>query len=168
MTEIDYAAPAAGLPAPRVAGVAGGVGTTLVARMLDTAADYGQHRPGEAVEVLVCRSVPGQVATAIASATSLDVRPVLVIVDDCPQRDWLRTVTQRVEMARPNLPAVLRVRWIEQLRAVDNPHEALDTGLHAHQYREDIPRWCEPAFQDAAPLIAAVHTLLTTTPAVTA
>ncbi|UOT08469.1 hypothetical protein MPY17_40120 (plasmid) [Rhodococcus opacus] len=151
---------AVGFPMPRIAGIDGGVGTSLVATMLKVPFDSGKRGPGEQVDVLVCRSVTGQIARAIATTMAMPVPPVLVVVDDCGQ-SWPKTARQRIEMARPNLPAVVRVPWIEQLRSVDDPHLLLAEALHGHDYLDEVPRWALPAQKAAQELVTAVTGLLT-------
>ncbi|PQP19035.1 hypothetical protein [Rhodococcus opacus] len=148
------------LPVPRIAGIGGGVGTTLVATLLAAPFDAGKYQAGDQVDVLVCESVTGSVANAIAAGMMQPIVPVLVVVDDCG-RPWPKTVRQRVEMARPNFPRVVRVPWLERLRSVDDPHAVLAEALHSHTYLDEVPGWAMPTQKAAAELTAAVTTLLT-------
>ncbi|GGG01410.1 hypothetical protein GCM10007304_14230 [Rhodococcoides trifolii] len=146
---------------PHVSGVAGGVGTTLAATLLDIRSDYGVRRHGETVDVLVCRSVPSQIAQSIAASMSQGRPPVLVVVDDGPL-PWPRTSKQRIEMARPNIPHIVRIPWIDRLRSLDDPHASIFEALHGHDYLDELPRWIRPVQIAAEQLTAAVTAVLTT------
>jgi predicted secreted protein len=106
---------------PLLGSVAGGVGATVLAALLQceetgvVAADGSQP-----VDVLVCRSTARSVRDAIAIASRMRPAPVLAVVADCPQ-NAPSAVRHRLHMAGPNLPAIVRVPWWGWLRDVDDP-----------------------------------------------
>ena len=113
----------AGPEVPRVGGVAGGVGTTTVAALLQ-AADVGIVQPEGVVRVhvLVCRSTASSVQAAVVLAARMPLTPVLAVVADCGDRPPA-TVRHRLHMAEPNLAAMVRVPWWPSLREADDPAE---------------------------------------------
>lgn len=107
------------LRAPRVAGIAGGVGTTTVATALR---GYDRGRAAdEGVEVLVCRSTGMSLHAAASAITWLVAngrqRPVLVVNADLPGplRGPLRA---RIRMIEPQVAGLIVlpfvVHWREQ------------------------------------------------------
>jgi len=165
MTDTTHDAPtaAAGPPVrpPRVGGVGGGVGTSLVARLLggDDAGvlDAGVVGPGTAVDLLVCSSTATSVRDAIALAAAAPGPVVLVVVADCGDREPA-TVKQRLRMAEPNLAALVRVPWFPTLRTLDDPAGHLIEVA----WGDRVPHRSErTAAGVAAALVAAVTPLLT-------
>lgn len=145
---------------PRVGGAGGGVGTSLVARLLggDDAGvvDAGVVSPGAPVDLLVCESTARSVRDAIALAAAAPAPLVLVVVADCGSSEP-KTVKQRLRMAEPNLAALVRVPWWPTLRDLDDPGDHLvrvawgDTTPHRTE---------RAAPQIATALVAAVSPLL--------
>lgn len=155
------AAASAPVRPPRVGGVGGGVGTSLIARLLggddDGVLDAGVISPGTAVDLLVCSSTATSVRKAIAVAAAAPCPVVLVVVADCGDREPA-TVKQRLRMAEPNLAALVRVPWFPTLRTLDDPAGHLIQvawGDRAPQRSE------RTAAGVAAALVAAVSPLLT-------
>ncbi len=120
-TEAD---PGSGVPqVPRVGGVAGGVGTTTVAALLQgTDAGTVTAQSTTPVHVLVCRSTASSVQAAVVLAACMPLTPVLAVVADCGDRPPA-TVHHRLHMAEPNLAGVVRVPWWPSLREADDPAE---------------------------------------------
>jgi len=106
---------------PRVGGVAGGVGATVVAALLQ-AADAGTVTAEgvDRVHVLVCRSTASSVQAAVVLAARMPLTPVLAVVADCGDRTP-GSVRHRLHMAEPNLAGVVRVPWWPSLRELDDP-----------------------------------------------
>ncbi|WP_028938092.1 hypothetical protein [Pseudonocardia spinosispora] len=110
------------LRAPRVAGIAGGVGTTTVATALR---GYDRGRAAdEGVEVLVCRST-GMSLHAAASAVTWLVengrqRPVLVVNADLPGplRGPLRA---RIRMVEPQVAGLIVLPYVVHWREQADP-----------------------------------------------
>lgn len=141
--------------APRVGGIGGGVGTSVVAALIE-AQDLGVVTDAAAIEVLVCRSTASSVTKAIALATSVPVRPVLVVVDDCPN-PWVPEVTARVKSA--DIDHKMRLRWIDPLRAAANP---VQTAASAVWAQDERPRkWLLGLREDRDRLVTAVIDVLT-------
>ncbi len=143
---------------PRVGGVAGGVGTTTVAALLQ-ATDAGiiTAQSTTPVQVLVCRSTASSVHAAVTLAARLPLSPVLVVVADCGDRPP-STVRHRLRMAEPNLAALVLLPWWPSLREADDPA----TRVRTVAWGEAAPTRSErslPGVLDA--LVAAVTPLVT-------
>lgn len=109
------------LSAPRIAGVAGGVGTTTVATALRA---YDRGREGErGVDVLVCRSTGQslhQAATIVAwLADNGRPRPVLAVTSDQPGTTH-STCKARLRMMEPRL-AVVVLPYVGHWREMTDP-----------------------------------------------
>lgn len=122
--------------APRVCGVAGGVGTTTIAAAL-RAQDLGVYRGGPA-DVVVCRSTSTSLAVAHRVVNAVPGSPVLVVVADGP----LRTppvVTARVRMVEPHLTALVWMPYVPRWREIDQALEqAVAVPCHP---RSSVPKW---------------------------
>lgn len=145
---------------PRVGGIAGGVGTTTVAHLMNGndvgAIDANGSQP---VEVLVTRATAVAVSWAIQTAQAMPVRPVLVVVA-CSADRWPTVVEQRLKMAETNLSTpVLRLRWCTQLAASDNPWDLLADAVAAEDRKKY--RWSNQAREFQSQLIDAVKAILT-------
>ncbi|HEY0573557.1 MAG TPA: hypothetical protein VGD73_05600 [Pseudonocardia sp.] len=110
------------LRAPRIAGVAGGVGTTTLATALR---GYDRGRAAEqGAEVLVCRSTGGSLhaaATVIAwLGTTGQPRPVLAVIADQPTpiRGPLRA---RLRMIEPQVNGLVVVPYVPHWRELTDP-----------------------------------------------
>ncbi|MGD9530140.1 MAG: hypothetical protein AB7I38_11920 [Dehalococcoidia bacterium] len=124
---------------PRVAGVAGGVGTTTIAVALH-AEDGRVWRGDVAVHVLVCRSTMTSLASAQAAAAAAAARgstAVLAVVGDggsltAPMRASLR-------MVDPYVAGVVHVPYVAGLRDLVRPWDAaadvLATGAPPRELR---------------------------------
>jgi hypothetical protein len=111
-----------------VSGVAGGVGTTTVSRVLgDLAHDLGTALPewqgtplllvtrGTAAGTLVATE-----AVAALTSTAQSVRVVLAVVDDGPYRQP-GTARSRLRALSPRLVGQVRLPYVEGWRYVDDP-----------------------------------------------
>lgn len=143
---------------PVIAGVAGGVGTTVVAGLLGVP-DVGVWVPGMAADVLVCRSVAHQLAAVTRAAATLDPAPVVVIVADCAEKAPA-AVRDRAHMLEPNVAAVVWIPWLAPLREVADPAAAARDAVLG----DAPPRWAMAARVRREDLIAAVSTLVSTEP----
>lgn len=118
---------------PLVGGVAGGCGTSLVAGLLGCT-DIGTVAVGDRIDVLVCRSVSSHLTLATRIAIDSPTPPIVVVNADAPIRPPAQ-VRHRERMLEPNVWAVLRLDWIEPLRAMSDPimgarEEVLTVPLH--------------------------------------
>ncbi|WP_280471290.1 hypothetical protein [Nocardia cyriacigeorgica] len=144
---------------PVVGGIAGGVGTTTVAHLLD-GIDMGviEANGSQCVDVLVTRATAAAVSWAIATAQRMPVRPILVVVAGSEAR-WPSVVERRLKMAAANLSTpVLRLPWFSPLAASDNPWELLATGVFDADRK--TYRWAEPARKFREELVPAVLALI--------
>ncbi|MBC7300099.1 MULTISPECIES: hypothetical protein [Nocardia] len=144
---------------PVIGGIAGGVGTTTVAHLLD-GIDVGviEANGTQAVDVLVTRATAVAVSWAIATAQQMLTRPVLVVVADSEAR-WPSVVQRRLKMAATNLDTpVLRLGWLSPLAASDNPWDLLSTGVFDADRK--TYRWAEPARKVRDELAQAVRTAI--------
>ncbi len=106
---------------PLVGSVAGGVGATVLAALLQCEeAGVVPDDGSQPVDVLVCRSTAHSVRDAVAVAARMGSTPVLAVVADCPQTAP-SSVKHRLRMAGPNLAAIVRVPWWGWLREADDP-----------------------------------------------
>lgn len=141
---------------PVVGGVAGGVGTSLIAALIG-AQDVGvvddQSPP---VDVLVCRSVSSDLAAATRLAAVFMPHPVVVINADCNDKPPAQ-VRDRARMMQPNVPAVLWFPWVKELRTLATPIEA----MRHEVVSEQPPPWVIPARTHREALVAAVLPLVT-------
>jgi hypothetical protein len=110
------------LRAPRLAGVAGGVGTTTLATAVR---GYDRGRAVDrGIEILVCRSTGDSLhaaATVLAGLTSAGhPRPVLAVVADqpTPVRAPLRA---RLRMIEPQASGLVRVPYVTHWRDLTDP-----------------------------------------------
>lgn len=139
---------------PVVGGIAGGVGTTTIADLIE-AIDDGIVIDAGQVDILVARSTASSVKAAIEAAAAMTVAPVLVVVahshDRCPP-----PAEQRLKMAEPNLAGLVRLDWISYLAGCDDPWSQLTTAMFA-----DIPpKWVRQASRAREQLLASVTDLV--------
>lgn len=139
---------------PIVAGVAGGAGTSLIASLIG-AVDGGRAEPGDAMDVLVCRSVSRHLSLATRIAAAAPVAPVVVISADAPGRPP-HQVRDRARILQPNVPALLWLPWIDQLRSMSDP----PAGLREACLEAAPAPWVGGARELRDALIAAVSTAL--------
>ncbi len=143
---------------PVIAGVAGGVGTTVVAGLLGVP-DVGVWVPGMPADVLVCRSVAHQLAAVTRAAATLDPAPVVVIVADCAEKAPA-AVRDRAHMLEPNVTAVVWIPWLAPLREVADPAAAARDAVLG----DDPPRWVMTTRARREDLLAAVTTVVSAEP----
>lgn len=143
---------------PKIGGVAGGVGTSVVAALIG-GEDIGVVSAGDAVDVLVCRSVSSQVALATRLAAAAPVAPVVVINADCGNRPP-HQVRERARMLEPNVPSLLRLPWIEQARSMGDP----PAGLRAAAIADTPDPWARDLRQFRGQLITEVTALVLASP----
>ncbi|PXX53895.1 hypothetical protein DFR70_12616 [Nocardia tenerifensis] len=144
---------------PVIGGIAGGVGTTTVAHLLD-GIDLGviEANGTQSVDVLVTRATAVAVSWAICTAQKMPARPVLVVVAGSDGR-WPAVVERRLKMAAANLATpVLRLPWFTPLPASDNPWDLLATGVFDADRK--TYRWAEPARRFRDELVHAVITAI--------
>jgi hypothetical protein len=102
---------------PLVAGVAGGVGTTTIAVAL-RALDWDLYIEGTAVDVLVCRSTVHSLGEAHRSVGHTPYPPILVVVDDVPDRARLAAfpsaVRARTRMVEPHVAGAVAVPFVPE------------------------------------------------------
>jgi hypothetical protein len=124
--------------APRVCGVAGGVGVTTIATALH-GRDLGVYCGGPA-DIVVCRSTSSSVSAAHRVINAIPGTPVLVVVADGP----LRTpapVKARVRMVEPHLAALVWMPYVEQWRHTD---DALKHAAAVSSHPDGVPKWLQP------------------------
>ncbi|MBT0568624.1 hypothetical protein [Williamsia sp. CHRR-6] len=141
---------------PVIVGLAGGVGTTIVAGLLGVS-DAGVWAPGMPADVLVCRSVAHQLAAITRAAAALPTSPVVVIVADCAEKPPA-AVRDRARMLEPNVAAVVWIPWLPALREVADPAAAARDAVLA----DHPPRWALTARHRREELLAAVTTVVAT------
>jgi hypothetical protein len=117
---------------PRVAGVAGGCGTTVIADGLG-GEDRGKYRAGSPVDVLVCRASVDSLGAAQVALSRTPTPPVLVVVDDVPGKALTRAARARLRLTEPHAAGVVRVPYVPELRQVHDPAEV------ARQWRANPP-----------------------------
>lgn len=131
------------LRAPRIAGVAGGVGTTTLATAL---LGYDRGRAADrGAEVLVCRSTGNSLhaaATMIAwlGANGLP-RPVLAVTADCatPVRGPLRA---RLRMIEPQVSGLVLLPYVAHWRELTDPLG--EAGRLSETPPEQLPKALRP------------------------
>jgi hypothetical protein len=108
---------------PRVAGVAGGVGTTTIARAL-AALDCDRYEAGEPVDVLVARATLYSLGCAQQVLASTPRAPVLAVVGELPGSAPTAPTRARLRMTEPELAGFVFVPyvpdWVDDVR----PHDA--------------------------------------------
>ncbi|GAA4997644.1 hypothetical protein GCM10025792_55380 [Pseudonocardia tropica] len=125
---------------PIVAGVLGGVGTTLLAEALHgyDAGIYRAHRP---VHVLVCRSTSNSLHSAqraLQYTPAAAPPPVLAIVDDVPNAAWGPNTQNKVHITEPYVSSVVRIPLVADWRDVESPHDRAATVLT--EAEQDLPK----------------------------
>lgn len=120
---------------PRVAGVAGGVGTTTVAVALH-AVDGGVYPGGVPVHVLVCRSTMTSLASAQAALNAAPAGrpPVLAVVGDgAPLTSAMRA---SLRMTEPHASAVVHVPHVAGMRDLVRPWDVAAQALGVEPPKE--------------------------------
>jgi hypothetical protein len=151
-----------GMRVPRVAGVAGGVGTTLLADALH-AIDDGVYVDGP-VDVLVCRTTLTSLGDAHRALTQVPYPPVLAVVADIP--DVVPSaVRARIRMVSPYLRDAVAVPFVGGWRNLDDPYSEASWVL-SPEVR--IPKSLRGFAKAMRVLAGALEPLLGTDPAPTA
>ena len=144
---------------PRVGGVAGGVGTTVVSALLQCT-DAGVVNPDgtDRVQVLVCRSTASSVQAAVVLASRMPISPVLAVVADCGDRPPA-SVRHRLHMAEPNLTGIVRVQWWPSLREADDPADRISDvawgGVAPSRSERSVPGVLDELVAAVTPLVTA-------------
>ncbi|GGK68741.1 hypothetical protein [Nocardia camponoti] len=141
---------------PIVGGIAGGVGTTTVAHLVD-GVDVGvvDAEGTRQVDVLVTRATAVAVNWAISTAKAMRTRPILVVVANSTGH-WPAVVERRLKMAATNLSTpVVRLGWCSPLAASDNPWELLaEAAFHPDRKAH---RWANDALECHIAVVKAVQ-----------
>jgi hypothetical protein len=149
------------LRSPIVAGVAGGVGTTLLATALGgpdgRALDGELAVPGDAVDVLVCRSTLPSLGLLHHQLATTPTPPVVAVVADIPAR-VPRAVVARIRMAAPHAFTFVAIPYVGSWRELDDPYREAAHVL-AHPTRE-LPKHLHDFAASMRNLAAAVGELL--------
>jgi hypothetical protein len=107
---------------PLIGGVAGGVGTTTIARAL-RAIDGGIY-PGVApVDLLVARSTMHSLACAQRAVAATPAPPILAVVADVPRARMSGRVKARMRMTEPYLAGVVVVPFVDTWPDLDDPDQ---------------------------------------------
>lgn len=147
-----------GMRVPRIAGVAGGVGTSLLADALH-AIDDGVYVDGP-VDVLVCRTTLTSLGDAHRALSQVVYPPVLAVVADIP--DVVPgPVRARIRMASAYLLDAIAVPFVGEWRNVDDPYSeaswVLDPDIR-------LPKSLRPFSKAMRSLAHALEPLLSTNP----
>ncbi len=132
---------------PCVAGVAGGVGTSLLAAGLG-GVDRGIYRARTPVSVVVCRSTVSSVGGAARALQHTPAAPVLAVVADTPGAGLGSNTRNRLRSIEPHTAGIVHIplvpEWRDRLRpirraaalltldpaALSKPERALARALH--------------------------------------
>lgn len=104
---------------PRIGGIAGGCGTTLVAALVG-AADVGRVSVGEQVEVIVCRSISSHL-TEVTQFVRQSPRPPIVVISADSTLKIPGVVRDRARILQAQVPALLWLDFIQPLRSMSDP-----------------------------------------------
>ncbi len=106
---------------PCVAGVAGGVGTSLLAAAVG-GVDRGVYRAQSPVAVVVCRSTVSSVGGAAHALQHTPGPPVLAVVADAPGAAWGSNTRNRLRSIEPHTAAIVPIplvaAWRDTLRPI--------------------------------------------------
>jgi hypothetical protein len=108
------------MQSPLIAGVGGGVGTSILAAALH-AQDCGIYRGGRPVHVLVCRSTMSSIGNAQRALAAAPEPPALAVVEDIPGTGLPQAVRARLRMSEPHLSATVVLPFVPGWRDVDDP-----------------------------------------------
>jgi hypothetical protein len=133
---------------PLIAGVAGGVGATTLARAV-YGIDCGIYPGGVVVDVLVARSTMYSLGCAQRAIAAAPERPILAVVADQPRTRLSSTARARLRMTEPHVMATIMIPYVPGWSASDDPHKAAEQVLRA----TELPK-PERAF------VAALHDLI--------
>ncbi len=111
-----------------MAGVAGGVGTSLLAAAVG-GVDRGVYRAQTSVVVLVCRSTVSSVGAAAHALQHTPGLPVLAVVADAPGVRWGSNTRNRLRSIEPHtagiVPIPLVAAWRDTLRPIQRAAQLL-------------------------------------------
>jgi len=126
---------------PIVAGVQGGVGTTLLARALRGADHriYGARNP---VDVLVCRSTVHSVYAAQCALQYTQGPPILAVVDDTPSANWGQNTTNKLRLTEPHVQSIVRIPLVSEWRDIESPSSVAEQVLV--EAEADLPKSLRP------------------------
>jgi hypothetical protein len=114
---------------PLIGGVAGGVGTTTLARAL-RAIDGGIYPGAAPVDLLVARSTMYSLGCAQRAAAATPAPPpVLAVVADIPRVRLSGQVKARLRMTEPHLAGLVIVPYVETWSELDDPHQEAERVL---------------------------------------
>ncbi|MEV1295403.1 hypothetical protein [Pseudonocardia sp. NPDC049635] len=122
---------------PIVAGVQGGVGTTLLARALH-GYDARIYRPWSPVDVLVCRSTAHSVYAAQHALQHTRDKPVLAVVDDAPGASWGQNTANKIRLTEPYVQSWVRIPMVSDWRELESPSSFVATILETAE--QDLPK----------------------------
>lgn len=105
---------------PRVAGVAGGVGTSTVATALG-AIDCGVVRAGCPIDVIVCTDTVVSTGRSHRAIAAVVGRPLLLVVAT-GSGGTVKAAQSRLNMVRPHVSGVITVPYVARWRAVVDPY----------------------------------------------
>jgi hypothetical protein len=148
---------------PRIAGVAGGVGTTVLAHALRARDEelYG----GGPVDILVCRSTTASLGDAHRAVAMAPGKPILAVVADVPAvfriPAFTRPTEVRMRMVEEHVTAMIAVPFVLEWRAKDDPYSDAAWVLEP---TSQLPRYLTDFADAAERLSKAVQTLLSPVP----
>lgn len=113
---------------PLIGGVAGGVGTTTLARAL-RAIDGGIYPGAAPVDLLVARSTMYSLGCAQRAAAATPAPPILAVVADIPRARLSGQVKARLRMTEPHLAGLVVVPYVETWPELDDPYQEAERVL---------------------------------------
>jgi hypothetical protein len=144
---------------PLVAGVMGGVGTTIIASALGAYDD--DLYAGGAVDVLVAESTVPSLIEAQRAAGQAPYRPILVVVADVPDKSRLPAfstpVKAQARMLEAHVAAWVAVPFVPQWRLRNDPYTDAATVL---RHGAVVPAWLDEFATAMRQLLNHVETLL--------
>lgn len=144
---------------PLVAGVMGGVGTTIVASALGAYDD--DLYVGGAVDVLVCESTVASLTAAHHAVGRAEYPPILVVVADVPERSRVPVLPGPVKalarMVEPHVAAMVAIPFVPQWRLREDPCADAATVLLAGV---EVPPWLTEFAAAISSLVPHVEQLM--------
>ncbi len=115
---------------PVIGGVAGGVGTTTLARALH-AIDGGIYLGAARVDLLVARTTMYSLACAQRAVAATPTPPVLAVVADVPRVRLSSRLRARMRMTEPYLAGLVVVPFVDTWPDLDDPYKDAERALAA-------------------------------------
>ena len=147
---------------PLVAGVLGGVGTTIVASALGAYDD--DLYVGGAVDVLVCESTVASLTAAHSAVGRAEYPPILVVVADVPERSRVPVLPGPVKalarMVEPHVAAMVAIPFVSQWRLREDPCVDAATVLRTGA---EVPSWLTEFAAAITSLVPHVEQLMRVT-----